>query len=180
MVAQYHFIGIGGPALQQLTYAAADPLDSSRICEPIDWSKMEQLKGLTKLEIRDYVYPDGDGPYLLKTGLVELVLVRCPHLEIQLFFRPGYFPHLEKLHIEDDCCPEELEAVQEGVLPLTPEEDSVGGIIFSLPKLRQVSGGCKVFSGKMKEGLLNWDRSLLKADDAHSAHPHHRNLWTRK
>ena len=179
LVAQHDFLGIAGPALQQLKYAAIAPRDDPEMCGPIDWLKMAQLTGLTKLEITDYDYPDIDGPYLLSRGLVELVLVQCPGLDTKLFV-PGAFPNLEKLHIEDDSSPEELEAVQEGILPIVPGEDSMGSVIFSLPKLQQISGDCNLFSDEMKEGLLNWDHTLHRAVNAHSSCYNHRNLWTRK
>ena len=175
MVKQQNFIDIAGPALQQLYYGAGIPEALSQFCEPINWFKMAQLTGLTKLEITDYDYPETDGPYLLNIGLVELVLVRCRALEAQLFV-PGAFPNLERLRIEANCFLEELEAVRE----FTEELLCVGGVILGLPKLQQISGGCELFYGEMKEGLQNWDHALLRADSSVSSWEHHRNLWTRR
>ena len=178
LVDQPNFLEVAGPALQHLNYAAVAPGDALEMCGPIDWFKMAQLTGLTKLEITDYRHGAGGRP--LFPVLVELVLVRCLGID-QHVFQPGALMNLEKLHIEDTSSPRYLEAASEDPKTLLVEKlYGTGSVILGLSKLRQISGGCSLFSGEMKEGLLTWDHSLLRAEDSRSQCLHHRNLWTRK
>ena len=150
-MAQPEFIDIAGSNLQQLSYEGLWGV--SQFEEHMIWGKVASLAALTRLEVTYCFDPRRKEPELRDTGLIDVVLIRCPDMPA-LLLEDGALTSLERLHIEDDCSNMHMdegssdtwEEGEKGGPFLALERLCIAGnAILSLPNLKQLFRSCRLF-----------------------------------
>lgn len=133
--------------------------------------KLDRLTGLTRLELLSLGRVEKDSLDALRhLELQELVLLNCNELERELFvraperefWRPGPkrspMQALKKLHIEDSKWSEDRAEDDDRQLAIARQIklEKAADVVLQLPKLRQLSGLCRLFDAAMGQGLRSW------------------------